>query len=165
MIRTRRAGGALTAMSLSAAALGALALSVAPSDPVRAQEPEQIVDRREDLMKGMGRASKTLTEMARGQTPFERATALESARVIQESAPRIASVFPESTAGVSDDALPVIWEDFAGFEEAASRLETTSGGLVSAVEGAEAPADYLQALQTTGQACGGCHEDFRKPDE
>lgn len=141
-----------------------LAGAIALAGPTVAQDAEAILKQREDLMKGQGAATKKLVQMLKGEIPFDQASALESAQSLEASAPKIPELFPESTAGMSEWALPVIWERHDEFVQKAEALPPATVELVAAVQDASAPADYAPAMQAVGNACSGCHETFRKPD-
>jgi cytochrome c556 len=75
-------------------------------------------------------------------------------------------LFPEGTgkgaAGIETHALPVIWEQWDEFEQAAQNFEAESAKLAEAAEGGDqtAIAQQLAALGKNG--CGNCHETFRE---
>jgi cytochrome c556 len=62
------------------------------------------------------------------------------------------------------EAKPEIWQQWAQFQQAASKLENTSAGLVQAASGGERTA-VAQSFAQVGQSCGGCHDNFRQKKE
>ena len=81
-----------------------------------------VVKERMDLMEALGRASKALAAMAKGEAPFDPEAAAAHARTVREAAPRIIGLFPEGSAGEPSEALPTIWTD-------PGRLRAGGGGL------------------------------------
>ena len=77
------------------------------------------------------------------------------------------SWFPEGSGpetGAKTEALPVIWEKWPDFEEAAGKLQTAVGGLVAA-SSAEDLGLTGEAAKNVGGACKSCHDTFRKEDD
>ncbi len=64
--------------------------------------------------------------------------------------------------GDATRALPAIWDDPAGFDEAWGNLRMAAAGM------AQVAGTGLDAVQTAirplGGACGGCHRNFRQSD-
>ena len=69
-----------------------------------------------------------------------------------------ATLFPEGSGGADTDSLPAIWENPEDFAMKASAFEQAAANLaeVVAADGAAGP-----AAQRLGQACKGCHDDYR----
>ena len=146
-----------TSLALGAIATVALAQSNVPQE-VRA---------RQGLMQNYAFSLSTLGNMARGNMEYDAALAQAAAdRLVALSDIPQDGYWPEGTSFEeveSSEALPAIWEnkdDFlAGFDdlhEAATAMAAVAG------EGQQALGQQMQAL---GQACGGCHEDFRMSDD
>ena len=80
------------------------------------------------------------------------------ANALADLAGIVPSVFPEGSGGGDTEALPEIWtqpEDFA------NRLETFKQA-ASALKAAAASGDGVgSAVQNVGQACKGCHDNYR----
>jgi cytochrome c556 len=75
-------------------------------------------------------------------------------------------LFPEGTAkgetAEKSAALPVIWEKWAEFEQAAQKFEAESAKFAEVAQGGDMAA-IGPALGTFGkQGCGTCHETFRE---
>lgn len=88
------------------------------------------------------------------------------ARDIAAFARILPDAFPEGSGPGTQmgdtDALPIIWEDRAGFEAKAQNLAELAEALAVAAESGD-PAATLQAFATMGkEGCGGCHETYRK---
>ncbi|SNT58821.1 Cytochrome c556 [Tardiphaga sp. OK246] len=138
--------------------VGALLLGVGA---VSAQQ--EIVKERQTLMKSNGRAlGGTLSAMAKGDKPYDQAAVEAALTVLDETAKKLPTLFPDSTKGLKVEGdystSPKVWEDKAGFD---AHIVT----FTKAVTDAKAKIKDLDSLKANvggiGKACGGCHETFR----
>lgn len=138
--------------------VGALLLGVGA---VSAQQ--EIVKERQTLMKSNGRAlGGTLSAMAKGDKPYDQAAVEAALTVLDETARKLPTLFPDSTKGLKAEGdystSPKVWEDKAGFD---AHIVT----FAKAVTDAKAKIKDLDSLKANvggiGKACGGCHETFR----
>ncbi|MGQ0662768.1 MAG: c-type cytochrome [Pseudomonadota bacterium] len=151
----------MTGLGLAALGLAA-ALAVAEAQTNVAQQ----IDDRQTVMKSQGGAMRGLTPIMRGEQPWNAATVLQHVTTLNTTSKRIPSLFPEGTGPDkgTTNALPQIWQKWADFQAAAKRLEDTSARLIQIAQ-ANDEAGFKAAWPTLGQACGGCHEPFRKPPQ
>src|SRR3954469_14962694 len=90
-----------------AIAIGVTA-ALAQSDPIK---------ERQNLMKGFGAATRTGTQMSRGEIPFDAAKAKEVFVTFETGAKRIPTLFPENSKTGGDTAAdPKIWASMADFQ-------------------------------------------------
>jgi cytochrome c556 len=137
--------------------LGAVALMVAVGGHAFAQE--DLVDKRQALMKDNGAQARTAGQMLQGVTPFDAAAAKAAMEKVAANAAEIPADFPAGSEG--GDALPAIWENFADFEAKAAALKTAAeAAAVAADQGVEA---FGPAFKAVGDSCGACHQVYRKP--
>ncbi len=123
---------------------------------------EDVVAKRQDLMKQQGRALGALGAMAREQRPYDQATVDASLQTLEDTAKQIAALYPESSKDAPKkgdySASPKIWTDKAGFQ---SHIDT----LIKAVADNKGKITNLDTLKPAvpmlGKGCGGCHETFR----
>ena len=139
------------------AAAGVLLLSgfgvlAQQGDPIR---------QRQDLMKNNQEQVRALTGMARGQTPFNAATAQAALQRIEQNARQVPALFPAGSQQGKTDALPVIGDRNADFDARASKLEQDAK---AAQTGLTDQASLQAAVQRVGQNCGGCHETYRRKE-
>jgi cytochrome c556 len=91
------------------------------------------------------------------------------AHAMHEQSKHLLRLFPESSGkddtDVKSAALPVIWERWSEFEEAANAFEAESGKLVEAVESGDQAAIARQLGALGKQGCGNCHETFREEED
>jgi cytochrome c556 len=138
-------------------ALAAIAATTAICAQALAQDAEAA---REKLMKEMGGAARTLTQMSKGQAPYDAAAATAAFTTLRDHAAGIPATFKDPTpAGTKTEASPKIWEDMAGFTAKAKALEDdAAAGIQVAANGADA---IGAALGKVGQDCQACHQVFR----
>jgi cytochrome c556 len=124
---------------------------------------QEIVKERQTLMKSNGRAlGGTLSAMAKGDKPYDQAAVEAALTVLDETAKKLPTLFPDSTKGLKAEGdystSPKVWEDKAGFD---AHIVT----FAKAVTDAKAKIKDLDSLKANvggiGKACGGCHETFR----
>jgi cytochrome c556 len=124
--------------------------------------PAQISTRQE-AMKGQGGAARTLTQMVRGEQPWNQQAAVTALTTINTTAKNIPDLFKENVAapaGVKNDALPAIWANKADFDAKAKALEEASGKVLQLAQAGN-EAEVKAQFPTIGRSCGGCHETYR----
>ena len=140
--------------------VASLGVLIASGLGVLAQSGDPITQR-QTLMKNNQEQMRTLTGMARGQAPFNAATAQAAFRQLEQNAGQIPALFPPGSHQGRTAALPAIWERKADFDAHAAKL----GQDAKAAQGAITDQAGLQAaIQRVGQNCGGCHEPYRRKD-
>jgi cytochrome c556 len=131
--------------------------AIAQEDPIKA---------RKDLMKANGKAAKVLSDMAKGDQPFDATAVHNSLAAFQEAAAKMPNLYPDSSkseAGspVADDfsPSPKIWDNMADFKARFVKF----GDDAKAAEASVKDVDSLKAaLGNIGKNdCGGCHEEYR----
>ncbi|WP_052341130.1 c-type cytochrome [Salinarimonas rosea] len=146
----------VTGLAVALAAPAALAPVLFAASALAQGEP---IAARQEIMKGVGNATRTGVQMIRGEAPFDLDTARETFAVYIDASERMPGLFPEGTeTGGDTKAAPAIWEDKEGFdalfvefgERAAAGLEATTD-----------QASFQAALGTATQSCRTCHEQFR----
>lgn len=112
------------------------------------------------LMKDMGAQARTLTQMARGQAPYDAAAATAAFTKIRDHAKELVAMFPAPPkAGDKSTAAPTIWSDPAGFKAAAAKLEADATAAIAGAGGGQAALGPL--VQKVGGNCAACHETYR----
>lgn len=153
------AGAVLAAVSLGGAAAWA------------ADEPANIVDYRQNFMQANSAHLSMIAAIVKGEVsltdellPHAEALARQGELAVAD----LQGLFPEGTGndadGLETDALPVIWEQWAEFEEAAQSFQEESARLAEVAAGGDMMA-ITQQVGTFGRnACGTCHQTFREDD-
>ena len=140
------------AFAVAAVAVVALGVTVvaAQQDPIAA---------RKAMMKANGQAAGAIAKMAKGEAPFDLATAQKSFATFGDAAAKMPNLFPDnSKTGGETAALPKIWEDMADFKAKFVKF----GADAKAAQASVKDLDSLKAaLGVVGKDCGGCHELYR----
>ncbi len=138
-----------TILTVVALVLGAGAV-VAQSDPV---------GERRNLMKGVGAATRTGTQMSRGEIPFDLAKAREVLNVYAAAADKTHTYFPETAkTGGQTTASPKIWENQADFRK---RFDDWAADIKKASAQTKDLDTFKAEFATVTKACGGCHQAYR----
>src|SRR5918997_6161537 len=117
------------------------------------------ITQRQNLMKNNQEQVRALTGMARGQVPFNAATAQASLQRIAQNAQQTPALFPAGSHQGKTAALPTIWERKADFDAHAAKLEQDAKAVQASITD---QASLQAAIQRVGQNCGGCHEPYRR---
>jgi cytochrome c556 len=130
-------------------ALGAT-VAWAQSDPIT---------ERKALMKANGAATRTGTQMAKGEVPFDLAKAQEVLRTYAATAQRAHAFFPEnSKTGGETTASPKIWENQADFQ---ARFDQWGRDIAQAASQTKDLETFKASFATATRACVSCHETYR----
>jgi cytochrome c556 len=118
-----------------------------------------VIAERKDIMDGVGNATRTGTQMVRGQAPFDLDAARNVLATYVNAAQVMPTLFPPGTeTGGETSAAPSIWEDRAGFEQ---KFEAW-GAEVSAVSGSvQDLQSFTASFGTATGSCRDCHEEYR----
>ncbi len=108
-----------------------------------------------------------LGAMAKGEMEYDADIATRNARNIASLASvDMSSYWVEGSDSFSMDesrALPAIWDNLDDVNKKREALvEAASAAADAAGQGREA---FAPAFAQLGKACGGCHEDYRKPED
>jgi cytochrome c556 len=139
-------------LALSAALAVALGSSV-----VLAQS--DVIKERQQIMKGVGAATRDPGAMLKGEAPFNLAAVQKSLAVYVDSAKRMPALFPaNSQTGGDTTAAPKIWQDMAGFNSAFQRFGADASAALAAIKD---EASFKAGFPAVLKNCGTCHEDYR----
>jgi cytochrome c556 len=104
----------IRSLLVTSALLLGLSAALAQTDPIA---------ERKGIMRGNGAATRTGTQMVRGEAPFDLAKAKEVFTGISAGMTRFPDLFPENTkTGGDTKASPRIWEDPQGFRALSSKM-------------------------------------------
>ncbi len=145
-----------TTRLLTAAAVVA-AVGTLAADTLAQDDAAPIVEYRQSVMNAQAGHVGAVSRVARGQVDFM-VHVVDHADALESTAAMIPDIFPDGSTG--GDALPVIWEDWQGFTDAAARLEQAAAALREAGQGGD-QAGVAQAFAQVGQTCSGCHQTYR----
>lgn len=117
-------------------------------------------EKRQQLMKGVGKAAKPIGGMLKGEREYDAAVVSESLQTWHEARNQFGDLFPAGTeTGMETEAAPAIWEDREGFEAALAEFGEATEAAIAA-----APATLDEAKPVLGavfKTCKGCHDNYR----
>jgi cytochrome c556 len=124
-----------------------------------AQSCQDIIDKRQSLMKKSGAAAKIGTEMIKGERPFDMAKVQEIYAAFTDDATQMPTLFPDcSKTGNKTTAAPAIWQKMDDFKAAIAKFAAD----IKAAQDNTKDVDTLKAgFQTIGKNCSNCHQTFR----
>jgi cytochrome c556 len=124
-----------------------------------AQSCQDIIDKRQTLMKKSGAAAKIGTEMIKGERPFDMAQVQRIYAAFTEDATQMPTLFPDcSKTGNKTTAAPAIWQKMDDFKAAIAKFAAD----IKAAQDSTKDVDTLKAgFQTIGRNCSNCHQTFR----
>ena len=139
-------------LTLTIAALG-LGIAAAQADPIA---------ERQDIMEGVGNATRTGVQMMRGERDFDLDTARSVLETYLDAAQRMPDLFPEgSETGGDTRAAPAIWANKADF---VGKFEAWEATVASRLDSVTDQATFAAAMQPATASCRDCHTDYRLPD-
>lgn len=151
------------AIGATAALLSTSLLSTASAQdaPTPEQQAAAAADTRQSVFKLLRFYLTPLVGMARG-APFDAEMAEKNGRRIAALAPSIPDLFMHDTRGfdIDTEALDVIWEDKAEFENKAMALMNNANAFADQAATGDRGAT-LGAFRALGGSCGDCHDAFR----
>lgn len=141
--------------SLAVAAVFAAGLAGYGSGSSHAQE--DVLSQRQALMKQAGGATRTGSQIAKGEAPFDAAKTKEIFEVYLALAEKGPALFPAGSGAGDTEAAPAIWQDNAAFTARFAAFgELARQGL--AAQDAES---FKVAFAAIAKECGACHQTFR----
>jgi cytochrome c556 len=124
------------------------------------------VQARQAHMKELAKTFGGIGAELRKEAP-DKAAIAASAASAKSLAQALPTWFPKGSgpeAGVKTAAKAEIWGDAAGFDAAATKLQTEVGKLADVAGGGELEAIRGQ-FRATGASCNACHDKYRAPAE
>ncbi len=116
----------------------------------------EVVKARMDAMSIIGKNTKTLGSMAKGELAFDTVAAKAAVDEIAAQAAQAPSLFQDPQTDPESEAKPNIWENFSDFASKAKALEAAASRAdVASLEGLRA------SLGDIGGTCKACHSDYR----
>ncbi len=147
--------------SLPTAAAAAACLACALPAAAQFQKPEDAIKYRESVMFVMANHLGRVGAMVQGRVPYDAAVATQNAEIVATMSHLPWPAFAESTPGSGKGkASSKIWSDRAKFDEAARKMQDEVAKLVVAAR-TNSLDNVKSAFGSVGQACKGCHDNFR----
>lgn len=121
-----------------------------------------VVKERMMAMKDIGARMKVLAAMVRGITPFDAASAKETATVIAAHARDVPRLFPKGSRQGPSEAVERIWVEWPQFVSEAKNLADRADALGRQTATATSGADLGRAFGDIGRSCKSCHGRYRE---
>ena len=119
------------------------------------------ITERKAAMKAVGGANKGLTEMAKGEKPFNAATAAAAFKTMETNFTKAKGLFPDnSKTGGDTTVTPAVWEKKADF---AARFDKAIADVKAAGAASKDDASFKAQHKQVVSNCGGCHKEYRVP--
>lgn len=131
---------------------------------VTAAAADQVTARQKNF-KQVGGASKAMADEFKKAQPSVQVLQA-NAKTIAALAPQVPRWFPKGSgpeSGAKTKALPLIWQNTAGFNKAAGNFAAAARNLNAAAATGDA-AKIRTAFTAVGGTCKGCHDTFRSKD-
>lgn len=145
----------LAGFSVLALALGGAAATAA--------DMAKAIQYRENVMKSNGANVADIGLMLKGEVPFSKERVVAHATAINAMAKIIPDLFPAGSDVGKTNAKPELWQHMDEVKTLASRLETESAKLIEVAKTGDQKAVAAQVGVMGKEACGACHQKFRKP--
>lgn len=120
---------------------------------------EAEINYRQSVMKSVGGHMSSMGAILRGRVHSEDLAI--HANAMNELSRVVPNVFPEGSSGGKSEALPSVWEKPADFQKAMDAFVKAANGIAEAANSGDM-GKIGPAMQSLGQACKGCHDNFRK---
>ena len=136
--------------------LAVAALVVATGAVVAQSDP--IATRRNTMTEG-GAATRTGTQMVKGEAPFDLAKAQEILKTYGKAADTMHNHFPENAkTGGETTAAPAIWQNQADFR---AKFDAWAADIKQASAQTKDLESFKAAFGNVTKACGACHNTYR----
>ena len=139
--------------------LVALTVLMLAATAASAQSCQDVIDKRQTLMKHSAAEAKIASSMIKGEVPFDLAKTKEIYATFATDAGAMPTLFPDcSKTGDHTTAAPAIWTKPDDFKAAIVKFTAD----IKAAQDSTKDLDSLKAsFQTIGKDCGSCHQTFR----
>ena len=142
------------------AQIGIAAVVALAALPATAQDADNPIVKRQNVMKSVGAAAGVGGGMLRKQIPYDANVGALVLATFSASGHVFGDYFPEdSKQGNKTEAAPAIWEDRAGFDaELAKYRDAAKAAFESKPADLEA---FQKAFVSVAQSCKSCHTSYR----
>lgn len=122
---------------------------------------EGVIEKRQKLMKANGADAKAI-KAAVEQKDY--ATVEVKAKDIMSNGDKILDLFPPGSTSDKSRALPAIWEKWDEFSKNPAKVKKAASEVAEAAK-AKDDAALGAKVKALGDACGGCHKNFRAEEK
>ncbi|ABP33694.1 c-type cytochrome [Polynucleobacter asymbioticus] len=138
----------------------AIALTISASTTfAQFQNADKAVEYRESVMTVIGTHFGRIGAVVKGDVPYNKDEVAKNAAIVAMMSTLPWQAFGPGTEG--GKAKPEVWSDNAKFKAAAEKMQLAAANLNTAAQSGDLD-NIKKAFGATGQACKGCHDDFKK---
>jgi cytochrome c556 len=121
---------------------------------------QDVIEKRQKLMKDTSAAAKAIKGAVETK---DYATIETKAKDIMGNMDKVLDLFPKDSTSEKSRALPAIWEKWDEFSKNPGKVKKAASDLADAAKAKdEKIGEKVKAL---GDACGGCHKNFRAEEK
>ena len=124
-----------------------------------ADDPNDIIKFRQNVMKGIGAHINNIAAVAKGKITFTE-NLISDAQGIMNGLETAHALFPLGTDGGQTNALAALWEDREGFDKALKESKERAKQLLGVVRASTDIGEIGKALGALGKSCGGCLKPY-----
>ena len=147
-------------VSRNALGLASLAAILAVSAGTVAAQNVDAIKARKEILKSMGKPTKELAGMMKGEVPFDLSKVKQTLQLYQTQAPKLPPLFPpDSKTGGETEALPVIWDKKKDFEGRYAKLASDAKAAEATIKDEKS---FKANIKEVVGNCGGCHKIYRE---
>ena len=132
---------------------------------VHAQEDDaNLIKYRQRLMSAHGAGMGNIGDILKFKLAYGTKHISQHALSIKRNSMLIEDAFKANKTGAPNDSKAGIWESWDDFAAKAKALTEAADELATAADGGDVMA-VMPKVKALGEACRGCHNDYRKPKE
>ena len=146
--------------TICAIAIFTVCATLSPMNSDAADESENIIKFRKNVMKGIGAHISNIAAVVKGEVSIME-NLLTDAQAISMGLRHVGILFPEGTDIGKTNALPSVWDNPSDFQQALSNTQSAAQNMVLAAESNDVN-KIGAALGSLGKACKDCHKDYKK---
>lgn len=120
------------------------------------------IDQRQQAMKSFAGAAKAPGAVLKGEATFDLDEVHKSLAVYQEQAAKVKDLWPDDSKAGETSALPAVWEDKSEF---LARFDKLAADAKAAAASITDEATFKTEWPKVMSNCGGCHKQYRKPQQ
>lgn len=113
---------------------------------------------RQDIMKGIGDATRPIGGMLKGEAPFDLATVKAALATYATGAPKMKALFPENSRTGKTEASPRIWSEKDKVDALFDKLAADSTAASATITD---QASFKANIGKVLGNCKACHDDYR----
>lgn len=121
--------------------------------------PDDVIARRQAVMKRMGEQAEAGGAIVKGQAAFDAAKAAAMFQAFKDQMAGFSALFPEGSQAGDTKATAAVWSDRKGFDAAIAAFDTAVAD--NAAAGAT-PAGFKAAFTAVAGECRSCHQGFKR---